>query len=82
MRAMDENEIMAVLESVVIRDSLSLFMTKLTEQHRTHPDYQATMQFVGSLYKKFARIAAQKVTKDEVGNYTIRRNMRTDFDLN
>lgn len=79
---MDDNEIMQVLESVVIRDSLSLFMTKLTEQHRTHPDYQATMQFVGSLFKKYSRIASQQVTKDEFGNYALRRNLRSDFDLN
>jgi len=79
---MGKNEIMQVLESVVIRDSLSLFMTKLTEQHRKHPDFAATMQFVGSLYKKYSRIAAQRVAKDEFGNYSILRNLRTDFDLN
>lgn len=79
---MDENEIMQVLESVVLRDSLSLYMTKLSEQHRTHSDYQRTMEFVGSLYKKYARIASQKVVRDDLGNYRIRRNLRTDFDVN
>lgn len=79
---MEDSEVMKVMESVILRDSLSLFMTKLTEQHRKHPDFAATMQFVGSLYKKYSRIAAQRVTKDEVGNYVIRRNLKTDFDLN
>jgi len=79
---MDENEIMAVLEAVIIRDSLMLYMNRVTEQHRTHPDYQATMQFVGSLYKKYSRIASQQVVRDDFGNYRIRRNLRTDFDVN
>ena len=77
-----DNEIAGILEAIVLRDSLNLYMTRLAEQHKGHPDFEATMQFVGSLYKKYSRIAAQRVTKDEVGNYVIRRNMRTDFDLN
>lgn len=77
-----DNELAGLLEAVVLRDSLNLYMTRLAEQHKGHPDFLATMQFVGSLYKKYSRIAAQRVTKDEVGNYVIRRNLRTDFDLN
>ena len=77
-----DNEIAGILEAIVLRDSLNLYMTRLAEQHKGHPDFEATMQFVGSLYKKYSRIASQRVTKDEVGNYVIRRNMRTDFDLN
>jgi len=76
-----DNELAGLLEAVVLRDSLSLYINKLSE-HRGHPDYMATLQFVGSLYKKFARIAAQRVAKDEVGNYVIRRNLKTKFDLN
>ena len=77
-----DNEIAGILEAIVLRDSLNLYMTRLAEQHKGHPDFEATMQFVGSLYKKYSRIASQRVTKDEVGNYVIRRNLRTDFDLN
>ena len=78
---MENNELYQILEAVVLRDSLSLYMNKLSE-HRAHPDFEATMQFVVILYKKYSRIASQRVTKDDVGNYVIRRNMRTDFDLN
>ncbi len=79
---MDENEIMQVLESVVIRDSLSLYMNKLTEQHRAHPDFEATMRFLGHIYRKFAKVADQKVTTDEMGRITVRRDIRRDFDQN
>lgn len=79
---MDENEIYQICESVILRDSLMLFMNKLTEQHRTHPDYQATMAFVGSLYKKYSRIASTKCMTDEAGNISVRRDIRRDFDLN
>ena len=76
---MDENEIMQVLESVVI---LSLYMNKLTEQHRAHPDFEATMRFLGHIYRKFAKVADQKVTTDEMGRITVRRDIRRDFDQN
>lgn len=79
---MEENELAAVLEAVVIRDSLMLYMNQLTAQHRKHPDFEATMRFIAGIYKKFARIADQKVVRDDFGNYKIRRNLRTDFDLN
>lgn len=79
---MDENEIMAVLEAVIIRDSLTLYMNRVTEQHRTHPDYQATMQFIGSIYKKYARIADQRVIRNEIGQTVLRRDIRSKFDLN
>ena len=77
-----ESQVYQILEAVIIKDSLNLYMTRLAEQHRAHPDFEATMQFVVILYKKYSRIASQRVTKDDVGNYVIRRNMRTDFDLN
>ena len=78
---MENNELYQILEAVVLRDSLSLYMNKLSE-HRAHPDFEATMRFCGQIYKKYSRIASQQVVKDQIGHYTLRRNMRTDFDLN
>lgn len=79
---MENNEIIQVLESAILRDSLTLYMNELTRQHKNHPDYRATMSFVGSLWKKYARIASQKVVMDDFGNYKLRGNLRSDFDLN
>ena len=78
---MEKNELYQILEAVVLRDSLSLYMNKLSE-HRAHPNFEATMRFVGSLFKKYSRLASQKVEQDDFGNYRIRRNLRSDFDLN
>jgi len=77
-----DNDLNGILEAVIIKDSLNLYMTRLAEQHRAHPDFEATMRFCGQIYKKYSRIASQRVTKDEGGNYVIRRDLRTDFDLN
>ncbi|NLD62869.1 MAG: hypothetical protein GX646_03150 [Bacteroidales bacterium] len=77
-----DNDLIGILEAVIIKDSLNLYMTRLAEQHKGHPDFEATMRFCGQIYKKYAKIAAQRITKDEVGNYVIRRNLRSDFDLN
>jgi hypothetical protein len=77
-----DNDLIGILEAVIIKDSINLFMARLAVQHKGHPDFEATMQFCGTIYKKYAKIAAQRITKDEVGNYVIRRNLRTDFDLN
>jgi len=82
MKEMDENEIYQICEAIILRDSLNLYMTRLAEQHRAHPDFEATMRFCGQIYKKYSRIASQQVVKDQIGHYTLRRNMRTDFDLN
>ena len=77
-----DNDLIGILEAVIIKDSINLFMARLAVQHKGHPDFEATMQFCGTIYKKYAKIAAQRITKDEVGNYVIRRNLRTDSDLN
>lgn len=77
-----DNELFEIASAVIIRDSLTLFMNKLTEQHKSHPDYAATMTFCGQIYKKFAKIAAQKVETDEMGHIVIRRDIRTDFNNN
>ena len=79
---MKESELYRIAEAIIVRDSLTLFMNKLAEQHKGHPDFEATMQFLGHIYRKFAKVADQKVTTDEMGHITIIRNMRTDFDLN
>ena len=78
---MENNELYQILEAVVLRDSLSLYMNKLSE-HRAHPNFQVTMAFVASLYKRYAKIASTKVQTDAMGRITVRRNLRSDFDLN
>jgi hypothetical protein len=77
-----DNDLIGILEAVIIKDSLNLYMTRLAEQHKGHPDFEATMRFCGSLFKKYSRLASQKVEQDDFGNYRIRRNLRSDFDLN
>ena len=78
---MENNELYQVLEAVVLRDSLSLYMNKLSE-HRAHPDFEATMRFCASLYKRYAKIAATKCQTDALGRITVRPNLRTDFNNN
>ena len=77
-----DNELFEIFSAVIVRDSLTLFMNKLAEQHKGHPDFEATMQFLGHIYRKFAKVADQKVTTDEMGRITVRRNLRSDFDQN
>ena len=77
-----DNDLIGILEAVIIKDSINLFMTRLAEQHKGHPDFEATMRFCGQIYKKYSRIASQQVVKDQIGHYTLRRNLRTDFDVN
>ena len=77
-----DNDLIGILEAVIIKDSINLFMARLAVQHKAHPDFEATMRFCGQIYKKYSRIASQQVVKDQIGHYTLRRNMRTDFDLN
>jgi hypothetical protein len=77
-----DNELFEIVSAVIVRDSLTLFMNKLTEQHRTHPDYQVTMAFVASLYKRYAKIASTKCQTDAMGNISVRRDIRRDFDQN
>ena len=79
---MENNELYQILEAVVLRDSLSLYMNKLTEQHKEHPNYQATMTLCGHVYRKFAKIAGQKVETDAMGHIVIRRDIRRNFDQN
>lgn len=79
---MENNEIIQVLESAILRDSLTLYMNELTRQHKGHPDYLRTMEFVGSLYKKYSRIAGQRVMTDEMGRTVLRKDIRSKFDLN
>ena len=78
---MENNELYQILEAVVLRDSLSLYMNKLSE-HRAHPDFEATMRFCASLYKRYAKIAATKCQTDAAGNISVRPNLRTDFNNN
>ena len=77
-----DNDLIGILEAVIIKDSLNLYMTRLAEQHRAHPDFEATMRFLGHIYRKFAKVADQKVTTDEMGRITVRRDIRRDFDQN
>ena len=77
-----ESELYRIAEAVIVRDSLTLFMNKLAEQHKGHPDYQATMTLCGHVYRKFAKIAGQKVETDAMGHIVIRRDIRRNFDQN
>ena len=77
-----ESELYRIAEAVIVRDSLTLFMNKLKEQHKEHPNYQATMTLCGHVYRKFAKIAGQKVETDAMGHIVIRRDIRSDFDQN
>ncbi len=79
---MKESELYRIAEAIIVRDSLTLFMNKLTEQHKEHPDYQATMTLCGHVYRKFAKIAGQKVETDAMGHIVIRRDIRRNFDQN
>ena len=81
---MDENEIYVICEAVAVRNAMSEYMAKIAKEYSQHdtPDYLATMRFLGHVHRKFAKVAAQRVTTDEMGHITIIRNMRTDFDLN
>ncbi len=79
---MENNELFEIASAVIILNSLTLFMNKLTEQHKGHPDYAATMALCGQIYKRYAKIAATKCQTDALGRITVRRNLRSDFDLN
>jgi len=76
-----ESEVLKIAESLIIRDSLGLYMAKLRE-HEGHPNFQVTMAFVASLYKRYAKIASTKVQTDAMGRITVRRDIRRDFDQN
>ena len=76
-----ESEVLKIAESLIIRDSLGLYMAKLRE-HEGHPNFQVTMAFVASLYKRYAKIASTKVQTDAMGRITVRPNLRTDFNNN
>lgn len=79
---MENNELMQIMEAIVLRDSVALYMNKITEQYKGHPDYAATMRFCGQIYKKYYQIADKRVMTDETGRLTIRRDIRKNFDLN
>ena len=76
-----ESEVLKIAESLIIRDSLGLYMAKLRE-HEGHQNFQVTMAFVASLYKRYAKIASTKVQTDAMGRITVRRDIRRDFDQN
>mgnify|MGYP007001885347 CR=1 FL=1 len=76
-----ESEVLKIAESLIIRDGLGLYMAKLRE-HEGHPNFQVTMAFVASLYKRYAKIASTKVQTDAMGRITVRRDIRRDFDQN
>ena len=75
------DEVLKIAESLIIRDGLGLYMAKLRE-HEGHQNFQVTMAFVASLYKRYAKIAATKCQTDAAGNISVRRNLRSDFDQN
>lgn len=79
---MENNELFEIASAVIVRDSLTLFMNKLTEQHKGHPDYGATMKLCRLIYKRYAKIAATKCQTDAMGRITVRPNPRSDFDQN
>ena len=76
-----DDEVLKIAESLIIRDGLGLYMAKLRE-HEGHQNFQVTMAFVASLYKRYAKIAATKCQTDAAGNISVRRDIRRDFDLN
>ena len=76
-----DNELFEIASAVIVRDSLGLYMAKLRE-HEGHPNFQVTMAFCVGLYKRYAKIASTKVMTDAMGRITVRRNLRSNFDLN
>ena len=76
-----DDEVLKIAESLIIRDGLGLYMAKLRE-HEGHQNFQVTMAFVASLYKRYAKIAATQCQTDAAGNISVRRNLRSDFDQN
>ena len=76
-----ESEVLKIAEALILRDSLGLFMAKLQE-YKGQPNYEQTMAFVASLYKRYAKIASTKVQTDAMGRITVRPNLRSDFDQN
>ena len=76
-----DDEVLKIAESLIIRDGLGLYMAKLRE-HEGHQNFQVTMAFVASLYKRYAKIAATKCQTDAAGNISVMRNLRSDFDQN
>lgn len=76
-----DDEVLKIAESLIIRDGLGLYMAKLRE-HEGHQNFEATMRFCASLYKRYAKIAATKCQTDAAGNISVRRNLRSDFDQN
>ena len=76
-----ESEVLKIAEALILRDSLQLYLGKLQE-YKGQPNSEQTMAFVGALYKKYAKIASTKCQTDAMGRITVRRNLRSDFDLN
>ena len=76
-----ESQVLKIAEALILRDSLQLYLGKLQE-YKGQPNYEQTMAFVGSLYKRYAKIAATKCQTDEAGRITVRRDIRRDFDQN
>lgn len=73
-----------VCEAIIVRDAVGLFINKTAAQYRNHndPDFVATMRFIGSIYKKYARIAATPVELDHSGRIVIKKDIRQNFGLN
>ena len=84
MNTMEENEIYTICEAVAVRNAMNEYMAKIAREYQEHdnPDYLATMRFLGHVYRKFAKVAAQRVTTDEMGRTVLRRDIRSNFDLN
>jgi hypothetical protein len=80
---MKESELYRIAEAVIVRDSLTLFMNKLTEQHKGHPDYGATMKLCRLIYRKYHGIAQTPVEYDALGYLTVKRDVRRGkYDMN
>ena len=81
---MKESELYRIAEAVVLRDAMSDYIVKTAKTVTDHsnPDYLNAMAFLSHVFKKYQRIASTKVMTDEMGRITVRRDLRTDFDLN
>lgn len=80
MKTMND-EVFKIGEAVILRDSLQLYLGKL-RVYEGRPNYEQTMAFVAALYRKYSKIAATKCQTDAMGNISVRRDIRRDFDQN
>ena len=79
-----ESELYRIAEAVVLRDAMSDYIVKTAKTVTDHsnPDYLNAMAFLSHVFKKYQRIAGQKVETDAMGHIVIRRDIRRNFDQN